>query len=442
MLDRHSRTALVALTLISSLLILFRSIPLWLSLGGAIVGFSLSLIVREADGTKKSRQRGKTFFLFAISCVMSLSVLEIGARKFISSGGTDNPLFEPNPEYLFRLKPNAEARRRIVLNFGKKRWVDFKISSQGLRDREYGPKEPGEFRIALLGDSFTMGTAVDMDETLSRLLEKNLKANPQFANVTVINLGTGGTGPWQQAGILRDRGFPLQPDLVIQQLFLGNDLGDTLAHYGKTPRAYTPAWHDRVRQFQHMRYVQYRVDRWLEIHSRGYYALREAVGLANFQRYVLDNLRFLPVPEEPELPPSLTRPAHLEQDLAKSYPDLDFAWDQLLMDLHKIAEDCAARHIGYAVFCIPTHEEISPKQWAATTTTVRDASRYARGKGLRDLYSRLRAESFQTFSVADALYSQPDPDSLYYRADGHLTPAGNAIVAKRIGEFCASWSTR
>ena len=45
---------------------------------------------------------------------------------------------------------------------------DAVISSQGIRDREYGPKENDEFRIVTIGDSFTFGTPLpDPEDTFN-----------------------------------------------------------------------------------------------------------------------------------------------------------------------------------------------------------------------------------------------------------------------------------
>jgi hypothetical protein len=52
------------------------------------------------------------------------------------------------------------------------------MSSIGFRDREYGEKEPGEYRILMLGDSFTVGHAVTNDsDTIPKLLEPILAQN-------------------------------------------------------------------------------------------------------------------------------------------------------------------------------------------------------------------------------------------------------------------------
>jgi len=70
----------------------------------------------------------------------------------------------------FRLKPGARA---ISNNgFGNQEFV---VNSWGGRDYEYGPKQPGEWRILFLGDSFTENIALALDELYPKVLEAQLR---------------------------------------------------------------------------------------------------------------------------------------------------------------------------------------------------------------------------------------------------------------------------
>ncbi len=370
--------------------------------------------------------------LLLMTMLFSLAVLEIGARLLLPEDVVRNPLLEPNAEYLYRLKPGAHSVRADQAGADRPRIV-YDISSQGLRDREYGPKQSGEYRIAMLGDSFTFGWSAAQQHTLSVLLEEKFHQHGRN-NITVINLGTGGTGPWQQRGILRDRGFALQPDLVLHQLFLGNDLADTLGELGRSTKAYLPVWDARVRQFRRMKYPQFRADRWLELHSRAYCGMREIIGLPTYG-YWLDRLPFFPHPDEPNAGPSAPRRAYLEQDLTVWYDDLNLAMDRMMATLHEIAGDCASHNSGYVLYSMPTHAEVSPKVWEMEMGRVGDGSAYTPGRGTELLYARFAQENLPAFSIAEPLRAAPDPDALYIPGDGHLTPEGAEFVAERIYEF-------
>jgi hypothetical protein len=370
--------------------------------------------------------------LLAGAVLFAFVILEIGARFLVSADAVQDPMLEPNDEYLYRLKPGVHTHRTALIGTEHVE-IAIDISPQGLRDRVYGPKQPNEYRIALLGDSFAFGWSAAPDHTISALLEEEFR-QAGYTNVTVINLGTGGTGPWQQRGILRDRGFPREPDLVLHQLFLGNDLADTLGELERSTQAYLPYWEARMRQFRRMQYPQYRADRWLELHSRAYCAVRGAIGLPRYQHW-LDHLPFFPHPDAPELPPSAKRPAYLEQDLAAWYGDLDFAFERMTETLRGIAADCNAHNADYVAFAVPAFGEVSPARWEFEMQQVADGSLYERGRGARLLYERLSAERLPSFSITEALQAAPDPDALYSTQDLHLNAAGNAIAAHRIFEY-------
>jgi lysophospholipase L1-like esterase len=102
----------------------------------------------------------------------------------------------------------------------------FEFNSQGLRDHEYGPAEPGVLRILTLGDSFTFGDGVRAAQTWSKQLEASLRRRGISAEV--INAGTSGYGTLQYAGMMR-RLVPLyDPDMLIVMATY-NDPGNDLA---------------------------------------------------------------------------------------------------------------------------------------------------------------------------------------------------------------------
>ena len=72
----------------------------------------------------------------------------------------------------------------------------YEINSLGLRDREYGPKEPGIFRVLLLGDSFCVSHGLPIEESLSRQIERALQTLADRegigVSVEVVNGAVGG----------------------------------------------------------------------------------------------------------------------------------------------------------------------------------------------------------------------------------------------------------
>src|SRR3954468_19915222 len=96
-------------------------------------------------------------------------------------------------------------------------------NDQGFRDRQANipAKQPGEFRIVVLGDSFTFGPGVEYEHLYTSLLGSRLaRSHPE---VKVINLAVEGYNIIQYEAVLEEVGLGLKPDLVLLALFPVND---------------------------------------------------------------------------------------------------------------------------------------------------------------------------------------------------------------------------
>ena len=149
-----------------------------------------------------------------------------------------------NTDLVFELIPGAERE----LTSGKKE-VRYVINSHGFRDVEFSVrKDPGVFRILVLGDSMIFGPAVSLEDTLAKQLGEILNSEtggtPHFE---VLNLGVSGYNTYQEWALLENRGSQYDPDLVVVA-FCANDVGDprrhvrahTLGVLGELPDALVP----------------------------------------------------------------------------------------------------------------------------------------------------------------------------------------------------------
>jgi lysophospholipase L1-like esterase len=114
-----------------------------------------------------------------------------------------------------------------------------RTNSQGIVGPEVpATRAPGEFRIVVLGDSYTVGGQVPYDQTFPAVLERDLH-QAGYTNVRVINAGVGGYTTYNESGLLRENLTWMQPDLVIVASFLGNDVSEnvlaTAAGYRDAP---------------------------------------------------------------------------------------------------------------------------------------------------------------------------------------------------------------
>jgi lysophospholipase L1-like esterase len=96
------------------------------------------------------------------------------------------------------------------------------INRLGFCDREFALKKEVETRILAVGDSFTFGWGVGVEQSWPKVLEANLRGSGY--DVEVANLGQPGASPTAYAQTAA-RSIPLlQPDLVIVGVTQGDDL--------------------------------------------------------------------------------------------------------------------------------------------------------------------------------------------------------------------------
>jgi hypothetical protein len=97
------------------------------------------------------------------------------------------------------------------------------LNSDYFRDDEFHrKKEPGTFRIFLIGDSFVFGSGVGEEEAIDRLLERRLNTNSK-TRYEVFNLGHPGDTPFEYEKTAR-RFRDYDPDLVILSFYVDNDV--------------------------------------------------------------------------------------------------------------------------------------------------------------------------------------------------------------------------
>ena len=100
---------------------------------------------------------------------------------------------------------------------------ELRTNELGFRDNKttVPAKRPDEYRIIVLGDSFTVSAGVDFDSLYTTLLEKDLKRENN--NVEVMSLAVGGYNIVQYEMVLNEIALDLQPDLLLVSVFPSND---------------------------------------------------------------------------------------------------------------------------------------------------------------------------------------------------------------------------
>jgi len=120
-----------------------------------------------------------------------------------------------NPDLSFAHVPNRSA---FLMG------VPVSINSHGLRDREFSEtKPPGVCRIVMLGDSTTFGWGVPAEQTVAKILERELNGSgTPGGRFEVLNAGVGNYGTVQEYNhyLTYDRQF--RPDMVVLEYFIND----------------------------------------------------------------------------------------------------------------------------------------------------------------------------------------------------------------------------
>jgi lysophospholipase L1-like esterase len=141
---------------------------------------------------------------------------------------------------LFCPMPSEDERRALLGRFSPSVPDEFKnnpkwtvsFNSAGFRDDEFpATKSPDTIRIIALGDSWTFGHNVDIDQSYPRRLNALLRADFPHKKIEVLNLGMLAYTSHQGLKLLQRKALALQPDIVL----IGYSMND----------ASIPGWHDK-----------------------------------------------------------------------------------------------------------------------------------------------------------------------------------------------------
>ncbi|MBI4446667.1 MAG: SGNH/GDSL hydrolase family protein [Acidobacteria bacterium] len=185
------------------------------SSGIVVVIFSAMLAAPEITAGRVAvviRSNGARRAAFVAWCLAStLVLLEAGTRVLPG-------WIRPNGVF------SSDQRRLRLVPFHPIRGSIGKANSEGYNDVEWTPAS-NVLRIAAIGDSFVYGV-VGYDDNLMTLLEGELSKE---TGVEVMNFGVPGAGPTDYLEILRLDVLKYRPDVVLLNIYVGNDLRDGLA---------------------------------------------------------------------------------------------------------------------------------------------------------------------------------------------------------------------
>ena len=164
--------------------------------------------------------------LLSATLVLCFAVLEIGVRVLFArsldfamemwkyAAQLKQPVADPQLSFAHR--PNRSA---FLMG------VPVQINSRGLRDNEYPEAKPADvYRIVLLGDSTTFGWGVPLEQTVAKILERELNRTslPPYRRFEVLNAGVGNYNTVQEVAHYQTYDRLFHPDLVVLEYFIND----------------------------------------------------------------------------------------------------------------------------------------------------------------------------------------------------------------------------
>jgi lysophospholipase L1-like esterase len=355
--------------------------------------------------------RARALIVFGLIVVAQFGVFEAALRTWGHSEAAPafQGLFDGDAGAGYRLKPNARVRF-TTSEFD----TEIHVNAAGVRDdEEVGPKAPNERRIVLLGDSLVLSVQVPFRDTFGELLEQRLNARPSPYRYRVINAGVQGYGPVEELFFFKSIAATLQPDLVIETIFVGNDAEEAvrsaprlLGDARPASEAVTDTVATRLRRL-----------------------VRRSMVLQLLRlRVVSATDRFSGTLSAPE-PPLQSYAAHPAARIADGLA----VSRQCVRD---IAATAAATGASTAIALMPARFQVDDADYGRLREAVAAAGGELQRDAATERFDAALAElPLPRLDLLPALrHALPGPD-LFFQETVHLTPRGHRVIADALDRF-------
>jgi len=329
---------------------------------------------------------------------------------FESDDGNINNIIRWGGKNGVRLFPNRTGN--IHNHTLSKQDVVIQTNSIGLRGPELGPKQPGEYRILLMGDSIIFCDYVDESIAISALLEQRLKADG-VQNVKVLNAGLPGANTAGEYHHYQEIAAVAQADLVVLAMYL-NDAQEPQSFYAKQLRF----------PFSRSRFLTWLVQRLQLLDSD---ALFGSVRLPGFEEDWKEKFR---------AGRKLTSGAYytsrdgFDFEIYNAYKDFGLAWNPTSWEqITKISTAFTevVKHNGskFAAFIFPIAMQVYANQDILSTYPQQQFT---------SLFTKLNVPNMDLLPVLRSYSSKMTKEEMFYD-HCHYRDAGNRIVANAVADW-------
>ncbi|MGQ0554119.1 MAG: hypothetical protein ACT4PU_12975 [Planctomycetota bacterium] len=372
--------------------------------------------------------------LLFLLCVCAVTA-EAGLR--VAAAWSASPLFASQSEELTDFLERQRLKRELPHAGGR-------VNSLRHFDEEFQAKQPGVPLAASIGDSFSTGI-VPLPYHFTSVAERVLGRG------AIHNFGVPGLGLEGYLYLLREEALPLRPDVVLVNVFIGNDLAEGLRH-GREPSG-AGRWLDRNQLLL------------LSVPRRLLRLSREPA-LAGLSAELAPESAPEPV-QEPALPTNaLSTPADFERlqpwlaDPARELPAFteqrfvsvereraraacDPAdppdWRRIEELLLELRASCG--ETPFAVMLIPDEFQVEESVWELVRSGP-GGEALERDLPQRRLTAWLAEQGIPCLDLLPILRAvppRPDGLRLYHLRDTHFNARGNAAAGEALAEFLRRW---
>jgi hypothetical protein len=332
-------------------------------------------------------------------------------------------IFKADPVIGFTYKPGAKTFEK-----GREYNALYQINSLGLRDREYGPKEEGIFRVLLVGDSFSVSHGLPIEDSLSRQLERALQeeadADAKLLKIEVINAAAGGYSPYNYWKAYR-RWSPLfKPDVVVVGLSpddydCSNENSDYLIEAGATLSVFRKGENPKVGGGKTLKKLR----KWLSWNSEFYILMRNFL---YYNDFVGGFSRWMGAKKA-------SQNGQLQPYMVPQPENMSKAWAKTFSYLQKLHQETVNDGVPLIVLPIPLKMEIDPEICRQTlATSGLTPQQIDIDQPLNAISAFCTAENIPVLDPRQAIRRRHTKVPCYFVYDGHWVTEGIRVATVSI----------
>jgi hypothetical protein len=311
----------------------------------------------------------------------------------------------------YRFKANVST----ICNIGYGDHV-FAINSWRARDKDYGPKQPGETRILGLGNSYSENQALEVEDIWPNVLEANLAEAYPDRVFSVVNAGQAGWGLWNYYRYLEEMLPVIDPDVAV--MLFGNT-NDFKASSERSTPAPMKLWaglptKKNATMLERIERSVWFANEMMEEWSHAYVGLRRATYYPGL---------WLGITRVPHLHPLYTNPGHGEEMVEPT--------SKIVAEIREL---CSEHDVQLVMMSIPPEQECIPEAGRFRVQIERpDVTTLDYELPIR-LVRRVA-------EAADVPLYYPGPDlaaaegRTYFLMFKHWNELGNRVVARGLQRF-------